>query len=215
VETLYSHGVCKPFLIVQLQNNQFFGDPKATAQIHPSHVFHEPNLNRYTFLLELEVLKVFLKEDITVYRVTNVSPDVIRLLPSISVDYSLYDDDSTSSLYCLQNSPSGTNLGRLLNRAQIEGILDHHGFQADEIAGNYLVEGLRYLIRGYFRFGSSGAPYVRFDDTPNQFAAVAIQSEACGIQLTIKNDREGNFQYINALATPLSLIGDYLRQLLG
>jgi hypothetical protein len=193
VQTFYSHRVCKPFLIVQFRNNQFFGDPKATAQIDLSHVFHELDSNHYTFLLELEVSKVFSKEDITVNRVTNVSPDVICLLPSISVDYSIYDDESTGNLYCLQNSPSGSNLGRLLNRAQIDGVLDHHGVIQDEIAGNVLVEGLRYLIRGYFRFGSSGAPYVRFDDTTKQFAAVAIQSEACPIQLTIKNDREGQF----------------------
>src|SRR4029077_7283654 len=80
VQSLYSHGVCKPFLIVQFRNNQSFGDPKVTAQIDPAHVFHEPNLNRYTFLLELEVLKTFVEQDIAVYRVTNVGPDVIRLL---------------------------------------------------------------------------------------------------------------------------------------
>ena len=84
----------------------------------------------------------------------------------------------------------------------------------DEITGNFTFDGLRYLIRGYFRFGSSGAPYVKYDDSTKQFAVVAIQSEACPIQLTIKNDREGNFQYVNALATPLSLVGDELRKLI-
>lgn len=213
VQSLYSHGVCKPFLIVQFRNNQFFGDPTVTSQINPSHVFHEAQLNRYTFLLELEVAKVFLEHDITVYRLINVTSDVIRALPSIPVDYNTYDDESPN-LFCLQSSPSNSNLGRLLNRSHIEGILDHYAIMPDEITGNFTFDGLRYLIRGYFRFGSSGAPYVKYDDSTKQFAVVAIQSEACPIQLTIKNDREGNFQYVNALATPLSLVGDELRKLI-
>ncbi len=213
VETLYSKGVCKPFLIVQFRNNQFFGDPTVTSQINPSHVFHEAQLNRYTFLLEVEVVKVFLEHDITVYRLINVTSDVIRILPSIPVDYNTYDDEATN-LFCLQSSPSNSNLGRLLNRSHIEGILDHYAIMPDEITGNFTFDGLRYLIRGYFRFGSSGAPYVKYDDPTKQFAVVAIQSEACPIQLTIKNDREGNFQYVNALATPLSLVGDELGKLI-
>ena len=79
---------------------------------------------------------------------------------------------------------------------------------------NYIFEGLRYLIRGYFRFGSSGAPYVKYNDASKQFKVIAVQSEACPIQLTIKNDRKGNFQYVNALASPLSLVGDELRKLI-
>lgn len=175
VETLYSKGVCKPFLIVQFRNNQFFDNAIVTSQINPVHIFHEPQLNRYTFLLELKISKVFLEQDITVYRLTNVSDDIIRSLPSIEVDYSIYDDDSTN-LFCLQSSPSNSNLGRLLNRAQIEGILDHWASMPDDIIGNYTFEGLRYLIRGYFRFGSSGAPYVKYDDANKQFKVIAIQS---------------------------------------
>jgi len=213
VQTLYSHGVCKPFLIVHSQNGQFFNDPEVTAQLSPCYVLHEAQINRYTFLLELEVSRVFLQQDIAIYRVINASPDVIRLLPSISPDYRIYDDESTN-VYCLQDSPSGTNLGRLLSRAQIEGMLDQHSFQGDEISGRFAFEGLRYLIRGYFRFGSSGAPYVKLDDATREFAVIAIQSEACPIQLTIKNDREGNFQWINAIATPLSLVSDDIRTLL-
>jgi hypothetical protein len=212
VQTLYSHGVCKPFLIVQFRNNQFFGNPAVTSQVNPSRIFHEPQLNRYTFLLELELSKVFLEHDITLYRMTNVTADVIQALPSIPVDFNTYDDDSTN-VYCLQSSPSNSNLGRLLNRAQIEGILDHWASMPDDIAGNCIFEGLRYLIRGYFRFGSSGAPYVKYDDASKQFKVIAVQSEACPIQLTIKNDREGNFQYVNALASPLSLVSDELRKL--
>lgn len=213
IENLYSKGVCKPFLIVQFRNNQFFANPAVTSQINPAHIFHEPQLNRYTFLLELEVSKVFLEHDITIYHLTNVSDDVIRILPSIEVDYNTYDDDSTN-IFCLQSSPSNSTMGRLLNRAQIEGILDHWASMPDDIIGNYTFDGLRYLIRGYFRFGSSGAPYVKYDDESEKFKVIAIQSEACPIQLTIKNDREGNFQYVNALATPLSLVNGELRRLM-
>jgi hypothetical protein len=157
-ETLYSKGVCKPFLIVQFRNNQFFNNPEVTSQINPAHIFYEPSLNRYTFLLELEVLKVFLQNDIAVYRLKDDNADIIRSLPSIEVDYNIYDDDTTN-LFCLQSSPNlNSNLGRLLNHAQIEGILDHWASQPDDITGPYTFEGLRYLIRGYFRFGSSGAP---------------------------------------------------------
>lgn len=212
VQNLYKHKVCKPFLIVQSQQNLFFGDATATAQINQRHMFPEPNFNRFTFLLELEVVKVFLPQDIVIYRIVNCNPAIVPLLPAISLDYSTYDDECTG-LYCLQNSPSGTNMGRLLNRAQIEGVLDQHSMGGDNITGVYLFEGLRYLVRGYFRFGSSGAPYVKFDPSSNNFNAIAIQSEACPIQLTIANSSEGNQQWINAIATPLSAIRDDIRAL--
>ena len=38
----------------------------------------------------------------------------------------------------------------------------------------------------------------------------AIQSEASGVQLSIKNDREGNFQYVNAIAAPLYIVRNEL-----
>jgi hypothetical protein len=76
------------------------------------------------------------------------------------------------------------------------------------------LEGLRYLIKGYFRFGSSGAPYLVYNSELNEFEANAIQSEACPIQLSISNKRDGNFQYVNAIATPLSNIKDHLEKLL-
>ena len=214
IETLYSKGVCKPFLIIQFKNNQFFNNSILTAQINPAHIFHEPQLNRYTFLLELELVKVFLENDITLYRLSNVTNDIITKLPAIQVDYNSYDDECTN-LFCLQSSPSNSNLGRLLNCAQIEGVLDHWANMPDDIIGTYIFEGFRYLIRGYFRFGSSGAPYVKLNDGGTQFKVIAIQSEACPIQLTIKNDREGNFQYVNALASPLSLLSAELPKLIN
>jgi len=64
-------------------------------------------------------------------------------------------------------------------------------------------EGLRYLIKGYFRFGSSVAPYVFYNDKESKYFVNAIQSEACPQQLLIGNSRDGNAQDINAIATPL------------
>ena len=69
---------------------------------------------------------------------------------------------------------------------------------------------MRYLIKGYFRFGSSGAPYIRRNEQ-GRFVVNAIQSEASPIQLSIGNAREGNFQYVNAIASPLSGIEEQLR----
>ena len=46
------------------------------------------------------------------------------------------------------------------------------------------------------------------------FKANAIQSEACPIQLSINNNRDGNFQYINALASPFGIIKDRLEKYL-
>ena len=213
VQSLYERKICKPFLIVNLQQNQFFGDANATAELNQRHhIFHEPALNRHTFLLELEIVNVHLPEDIAVYRIVNASPAVIQLLPSVALDYHLYDDDCTD-VYCLQNSPSGSNLGRLLSRAYIEGILDQHSPQSDAVTGQYIFEGLRYLIRGYFRFGSSGAPYIKVGTNSNEFAVIAVQSQACPIQLTIGNSQEGNHQWINAIATPVSTVRDDITNL--
>ena len=103
-------------------------------------------------------------------------------------------------------------MGRLLNKAHIEGFLDHHGSFEDRFGGNYIFEGLRYLIKGYFRFGSSGAPYVYYDNEKEEFIVNAVQSEACPIQLSINNNKEGNYQYVNALASPLSIVRERMEK---
>ena len=74
------------------------------------------------------------------------------------------------------------------------------------------MDGLRYLIRGYFRFGSSGAPYVYYNADEGQFKVNAIQSEASPIQLSINNSRDGNFQYVNAIASPLKNIKEEIEK---
>lgn len=208
--SMTQQGIVTPFLIVQFSNNQYYNNQALTNHFLPNHYFHEPNLNRHTFLIELELVSPFYSEDMALYRITNSNPAVIAQLPLIEVDFQFLDD-STTNLYCLQSAPGG-NLGRLLNTATIEGLLDHWAHFGDRIGGNYIMEGKRYLIKGYFRFGSSGAPYVKFDEETNMFKVNAIQSEASPIQLSINNNRDGNFQYINAIATPLINIQTSLQQ---
>lgn len=211
--TLTQKNFCKPYLIINFTNNLFYSDQGLTNTFDNSSYFHEPSINKYTFLLEAQLVEAFYSEDIALYRIINTSQEIINRLPSISPDYSILPDEH-SNYYCLQSAPSGS-LGRLLNKAQIEGYLDHYGTFIDRIGGNYSFEGLRYLIKGYFRFGSSGAPYLFYDDKSEQFKVNAIQSEASPIQLSINNQREGNFQYINAIATPLNIIESKLRSHLG
>ncbi|MHA8103001.1 hypothetical protein [Aquirufa nivalisilvae] len=202
--TLTQRNFCQPFLIIQFKNNQFYNNPALTGHFNRNTYFHEPALNRHTFLIEVELVEAFYNEDIALYRIINTHQDIIDRLPSITPDFSILPDNQTK-YYCLQSSP-GSFLGRLLNKAQIEGYIDHHETFGDKFGGNYTFEGLRYLIKGYFRFGSSGAPYVYFDDEKDKFKVNAVQSEACPIQLSINNNREGNFQYVNAIASPLNII---------
>ena len=132
-----------------------------------------------------------------------------------SPDFSLLNErEMETGLYCLQSSPAGY-LGRLLNKAVIEGYLDQYQVFQDAIGGNYILEGFRYLIRGYFRFGSSGAPYLTYDEPTGNFRVNAIQSEASPVQLSINNNREGNYQYVNAIASPLFLVKEEIEDLTG
>ena len=208
--TLTQKKFCKPFIIIQFKNNLFYNDSTLTGHFKGNTYFHEPALNRHTFLVEVELVDAFYNEDIALYKIVNTPQDIINRLPSITIDFSILPDDQ-SNYYCLQSSPGG-DLGRLLNKAQIEGYLDHHGFFEDRFGGNYTFEGLRYLIKGYFRFGSSGAPYIYFDNETDQFKVNAVQSEASPIQLSINNNREGNFQYVNAIASPLNIIETRLKE---
>lgn len=202
--TKMERNFCKPFMIIQFKNDQFYNDPKLTNHFNTHSYFPEPTLNKHTFLVEVELVEAFYNEDIALYKIINTHQDIIDRLPTVAPDYSILPDHE-SKYYCLQSSP-GDFLGRLLNKAQIEGYSDHYATIADPIGGNYNFEGLRYLIKGYFRFGSSGAPYVYFDQETGQFKVNAIQSEACPLQLSINNNREGNFQYVNAMASPLNNI---------
>lgn len=207
--TLAQKNICKPHLIIQFKNNQFYNDNILTTHFNANTYLAEPDINRHTYLIELELVEAFYNEDIALYKIVNTNQDIIDRLPSIEVDYTVFDDDK-QNFFCLQSSPSG-EIGKLLNKAQIEGFIDHWGVFPDRIGGNYTFEGIRYLIKGYFRFGSSGAPYVFYDNETDKFKVNAIQSEACPIQLSINNQQDGNFQYVNANASPLNIIETRLR----
>jgi hypothetical protein len=207
---LMEKNIAKPHLIIQFKNNQFYNDAALTTHFTSETYFEESGINRHTFLVEVALVEAFYSEDIALYRIINTPPEVIKAMPSITVDFSILNDNQ-EHYYCLQSSPT-SEIGKLLNKAQIEGFTDHFSFFQDRIGGNYTFEGLRYLIKGYFRFGSSGAPYVFYDAMSKSFKVNAIQSEACPIQLSIDNKRDGNFQYVNALASPLQIIQDTLEK---
>lgn len=198
--TLDKKKNCTPFMIIQFAKPEFYNDTAVTALFSPNRHFPEPTLNRHTFLIEVELVEALYSNDIAIYKITNTDQKIINKIPSIPVDFELHD--STSLPICLQSAPS-SHLGRLANEAKIEGHLEQWTSIPDRIGGDYIMEGLRYLIRGYFRFGSSGAPYLIYDEKSEKFKATAIQSEASPIQLSIGGNRDGNFQYVNAIATPL------------
>lgn len=74
------------------------------------------------------------------------------------------------------------------------------------------MDGTRYLIKGYFRFGSSGSPYLVYDNEADKFKVNAVQSQASFIQLSIEGKMDGNLQYVNGIASPLSLIEMKLKE---
>jgi hypothetical protein len=211
--TLSQKKICTPFFVFQFKNNSFYNDPSLTKHFGETRMMFDSDARKFTFLAEAELISAFYGADIALYRMVNMPQEVINRIPSVDTDFSFLDEPD-DKLYCLQSSPSGP-AGRLLNEAIIEGMLDHFNIFPDDIEGNYVFEGYRYLVKGYFRFGSSGAPYLCYDATNGKFVVNAIQSEASGIQLSIKNDKEGNFQYINAIASPLYIIKDELKKFLG
>lgn len=208
--TMMERSIAKPHLVVQFKDNLFYNNPDLSIHFDATTSFAEPPINRHTFLVEVELVEAFYSEDIALYKVINTPQAIIDSLPSLEIDYTILDDNQ-ENYYCLQSSPT-SEIGKLLNKAQIEGFTEHFAIFQERIGGNYNFEGLRYLIKGYFRFGSSGAPYVVYDTKTNTFKVNAIQSEACPIQLSINNQRDGNFQYINAIASPLQIIQERLEK---
>ncbi|MDP4001080.1 MAG: hypothetical protein Q8P83_02470 [bacterium] len=201
--TYYQKNICKPFLVIQFHENLFYQDKEATDKINPLHRFHEPAILRHTFLLELKLIEAFYSDDFALYRIVE-DKSVIDKIPFLEIDYSIYDE-SHNDYFCLQSAP-GAEIGRLLNKVNLEGILDTWAHFPDKVGGNYITEGLRYIVKGYFRFGSSGAPYLKYDKKSKSFKINAIQSEGAPIQMQINKSLDGNFQYVNAIASPLQNI---------
>lgn len=211
--TLAQKKICSPYLVFQFKNNAFYNDLSMAGQFAETRRMYDADAQKYTFLMETELVDAFYGADIALFKIVNTPKEIIDRIPSADIDFDFLDD-SDRKLFCLQSSPSGP-AGRLLNEASIEGMLDHFNIFPDDIGGNYVFDGYRYLVKGYFRFGSSGAPYLYYDAAKSKFVVNAIQSEASGIQFSIKNDKEGNTQYINAIASPLFIVKDELKKILN
>lgn len=209
-QTLYEKGICRPMMILQFNDEAFYGDASLNEAFAGRHLY-DTVAGKHTYLAEVELVKAYYEEDITIYKLKGLQEEVIAKIPVVDIDSSLLDIDSP--LYCLQGSPAN-EAGRLLNAAQIEGLLDHTSLFTDPIGGNYSAKGLRYLVKGYFRFGSSGAPYLTYNKDRERYVANAIQSEASPLQLSIDNNREGNYQFVNAIACPLYNIKEELERLM-
>lgn len=207
---LHQTDSCKPHLVATFRNNAFCGDAALNVHFIANNSFPEPTLNRHTFLIELELLDEFVNEDIAIYRIINTHNDIINKLPSVDIDYETYDT-GTANYFCLQTAPYD-NLGRIINEARIEGLFDNFNQQFDSVGNSYIMDGLRYLIKGYFRFGSSGSPYLIYDNETGKFKVNAVQSQASYIQLSIGGQMDGNMQFVNGVATPLSLIETRLKE---
>ncbi|NCX95030.1 MAG: hypothetical protein EBX41_01225 [Chitinophagia bacterium] len=207
-ETLAAKKICNPYLVIQFKQPSFYGTTEFESQFAPYQTLYERESGRYSYFLPLQIETVFYAADIALYKIINTPPAVINKIPSIELDFEFLEETPTG-FACLQSAPNSP-LGRLLSQATIDGMLDHFSMFYDDFGGNFPLTGYRYHISGYFRFGTSGAPYIYYNTASHTFKANAIQSEASGIQFSIKNDRDGNFQFINAIATPLQNIKDEL-----
>jgi hypothetical protein len=207
----YNNEIAKPYVVIQFRNDQFYNSVPLTEQLRSKNYMYEKKLNRHTYILELEIYHTSWEDDICVYKLVDRDPAIINALPSLSVDTTLYDGTENSKIYCLQSSPT-SSMGKLLNEARIEGVSDHYSMQ-NKFKPTYIHEGMRYLMMGYFRFGSSGAPYITYNQETKAASIFGIQSEACPVQLSIRSKRDGNFQYTKAIVSPLNNITDILNQL--
>lgn len=201
--TLYQNQICKPYLLIQQRCYQFYNNALAHGHFNPLMQLFDPTSQRQSYLIETELVEAFYEDDVALYKIVNTHQNIIDLIPSFEIDPEIYDV-TNHDFFCVQSAPADLNPGRMINEANVEGLVDQFTSLPDRIGGNYNLHGLRYLIKGYFRFGSSGAPYVKFNADTETFKVNAIQSEACPIQLTINNDKTGNFQWVNAIATPLA-----------
>lgn len=200
-------GYIKPVVVITFRNRLFFNDAKLTEKFESSYILNESLINRTSFIIDLELVATSYNDDVAIYKAINVDSDVLSVIPKVSLDFTLLDFSSNRELYCLQCAPN-SEFGKTLNKSCIEGIVDNLSIQ------NFgkVHDGNRYLLKTYFRFGSSGAPYLTYNDSNGQFCLNAIQSEACPIQMDINGMRNG-MQYTHALATPIANIKSIIDKL--
>ena len=208
----YENNLAKPICVIHFRKHEFYGDSALNAKFDNTTYLNEVNLNKHTYILELEYVDAVFEEDVAIYKIATDDAEILNKLPHLEIDWNLYANYSDKKFFCLQSSPT-TPLGKILNNASIEGISDHWNSMKGIANPGYIMEGIRYMIRGYFRFGSSGAPYLVYDEDSDQLKACAIQSEACPVQLQINKKRDGNFQYTHALATPLINVREKIEEI--
>jgi len=216
IKSYYDKGYLSPTLVIQLKEKGFYGSLGLHAKFESDgkYLNEVDNLNRHTYLIDLDLVQGFPEYDLAIYKMQNIGEDAIDKIPFIEACASLLNFGKSSPLYILQGSPNDFGLGHMLNNAEIEGIVDHFGIYQTPLgthAGKS--DGARYLSRNYFKFGSSGSPYISYVESEDKFYVSAIQSEACPIQMSINGDRSNNAQYTHALASPLFNIREALERL--
>lgn len=209
--TLYGKQIAKPYLLIQQRSPVFYNNQEVHDRFDPLLRFVDPGSGRQSYLIETVLVDAWFEDDVALYKMKDASEAVINTIPWFDIDPKIYDVTG-NDFFCLQTAPSDMTPGRMINEANIEGLIDQYIPFKDNFGGNFSFQGLRYLIKGYFRFGSSGAPYLKFDSSSQTFKVNAIQSEACPIHLEIKNDRIGNYQFVNAIATPLANVANRIKQ---
>jgi hypothetical protein len=197
------------FVVAQFRQDAFYGDTSLNSHFKPAHHFHENENGVFTFMMEAMPIRILWEQDLSIYRL--VAPDA-RVLAALPAAVATFDEIAIGdTLYPLQNSPT-SDFGRLVNRSVVEGLLDEHS----PVRQHSIVrQGSRYLIKGFFRFGSSGAPYFRWNADEARFEVVAIQSAAAPIQLTVGGSMQDNFQWVSGIATPLAPIKSELDALVS
>jgi len=200
----YEKKIYKPFLIFNFKEKTFYNSNNLI-----SNCIYEKKLDRYRYLLEVEISHASWKEDICIYKLKNRNQELINKIPHVDIDFNLYLDDNNENYksYFLQSSPD-SYLGRLLTEVKIKGISNHYNSHK-----NYTHDGIRYYIEGYAKFGSSGGAYLIYKKQENKIYLNAIQSELCPIQFTYNDNRSRNFQYRNSLATPINNIKSIIEEI--
>src|SRR6185437_12208046 len=123
--TLSEKKICTPHVVFQFKNNAFYNDPALTRRFDADNQFFEKDIHKHTFLLRVELVKAFYSADIALYKIADAPQEVINKIPAVDINFGFLDE-SMDKMHCLQSSPSGP-AGRLLNTADIEGMLDHFG----------------------------------------------------------------------------------------
>ncbi len=54
--------------LVQFDNNSFYNDATLSGHFNASNYMPEPAMNKHTYLIEVELIEAFYKEDIALYK---------------------------------------------------------------------------------------------------------------------------------------------------